>query len=725
IIAEAVTPRLSLSFSSQDSESLDRCIQTALSTLYPPFQATSSTVLYQVLNVVESCYRGDSLRYLIQFLLPAKQFLVNLQQNACVQYCGLLFPHEGWPLCIHEKVVVQLCPLDHRLLRPGDFYLLVSPPAAVAVPSRAHRASCRSVQEVLEIALRSLFSMAWLDSVNRERQQRGASRLERCLLYAQGDVFRVPWEDLVYPQFISRPRTSPKEDKNSPVKDGDVAFSLSEGDGSEEEYVELTDIPLPRFSPQKGSLTQFISLQLHTRTSTHTPQNAPTASNTLQKALTASHTPQNAPQNAPTTSHTPQNAPAVTDALQNAPTASHTPQNAPTTSHAPQNAPAVTNALQNAPTASQTPRCAPTATHTPQSAPAVSHTPQNALAAKHTPTNTSGTTYFSCPEVSSHTRLSQEPSAPFLTPISPTSSSSFSYFSAPSEVVGSCNCQEECWTQEEQIEGIDSGSSVKRNTEYREKGEEDMELKEQRQVEKEEEREAGEWVEGQKRKHEMFVSDSEGEEREEQLECQRGDDLLLYTDTAEEEDEDTTEETATGNGEEVDAELEEDGAKEEVEVEEEVQVRILHQIQERRQEEQVMKEHEREGGQEREGEERGGEQTHIEENIHSCMNKHCEGPYSGKNTPKTCTEHSYIEKNKEQTHFEEYYCENRAPHTYCEGSGPAVMDPGSVWNEPAESGSEQEEDKKKEEEIGGGGAAEFQTEGTEARFLLCLSCFSF
>ncbi|XP_037619259.1 puratrophin-1 isoform X5 [Sebastes umbrosus] len=315
-----------------DSESLDRCIQTALSAIYPPFQATSPTVLCQVLSVVESCYRGDGLRYLIHFLLPAKQLLANLQQDACLQYCGLLFRHEGWPLCVHEKVVVQLCPLDQRLLRPGDFYLLVSPHAAAVPPPPppppppplAHGASCKSAvgssprlllcsvsaggrhveqQEVSEIALRSLFSMAWLDSVNGERERRGAPRLERCLLSSHGDVFRVPWEDLVYPQFISRPRTSLKEDKESSVKDGDVLISTShnpsgdtnpsrqevkllqsaassEGEDSEGEYVELTELTelteLPRFSPQKGSLTQSISLQHRARTST--PHTANTAS---------------------------------------------------------------------------------------------------------------------------------------------------------------------------------------------------------------------------------------------------------------------------------------------------------------------------------------------------------------------------------------------------------------------------------------------------------------
>ncbi|XP_022605688.1 puratrophin-1 [Seriola dumerili] len=282
--------------SSDDSESLDRCIQTALSALYPPFQATSPTVLFQVLNVVETRYRGDGLRYLLHFLLPAKQLLHRLQQHASVQ-CGV-----GWPLCVQEKVVVQLCPLDQRLLRPGDFYLLVSP---AAPPLRPHGTSCRSCiasssprlllcsvsagsryveqQEVSELALLSLFSMAWLDSVNREREQRGASRLERCVLSANGDIFRVPWEDLVYPQFISRPLTALKDDTSRDLcrdinsrheelrpsaPKTDQSAASSEADDSEGEYVELTELPLPRFSPQKGSLTQSISLQHRARTST-------------------------------------------------------------------------------------------------------------------------------------------------------------------------------------------------------------------------------------------------------------------------------------------------------------------------------------------------------------------------------------------------------------------------------------------------------------------------
>uniref|UniRef100_A0A4W6CVR1 Pleckstrin homology domain containing, family G (with RhoGef domain) member 4 n=1 Tax=Lates calcarifer TaxID=8187 RepID=A0A4W6CVR1_LATCA len=453
-----------------DSESLDRCIQTALSALYPPFQATSSTVLCQVLNVVESCYRGDGLRYLLHFLLPAKQFLQNLQQHACLQYCGLLFRHEGWPLCIHEKVVVQLCPLDQRLLRPGDFYLLVSPGAAPP-PPRAHSVSCRSSvtssprlllcsvsagnhrhveqQEVSEIALRSLFSMAWLDSVNREREQRGASRLERCVLSTNGDVFRVPWEDLVYPQFISRPRTALKDNKESSVKDGDMLINMShdlsrdtnssrqeevkllpsstktdqspassEAEDSEGEYVELTELPLPRFSPQKGSLTQSISLQHRARTGTNT---APTAQ-TLSAAT--AHTPHSTHTHSAASAHTPHSTHTHYAA------SAHTPHSTHTHSAA--------------------------SAHTPHS------THIHSAATTHTPKTTNTHSTRSCVEVSSHTELcsklieenlNQDCRPVILTPISPTTSSF-----APPEVMGTVCIQSEQQMSQEQTEGLSSES---------------------------------------------------------------------------------------------------------------------------------------------------------------------------------------------------------------------------------------------------------------------------
>ncbi|XP_071900012.1 puratrophin-1 isoform X6 [Anas platyrhynchos] len=300
-----------------DSESLDGCIQSTLSALYPPFEATAATVLCQVFDVVEKTYRGDGLRYLIDFLIPAKHILQCIQQDACVQYCGLLFRHEGWPLCIHEKIVVQLASIDWRILKPGDFYLQVVPylKKSPRIVLKCLAKDKHNVEEVVipEVSYTSIFTLEWLSTINGERM---GIALENCLLTTDDKIFRVPWDNVVNPEFINKPkvienniitpetaeepsalclpmdhaeRSSPDLESQylqelSPNRDNLVSSpapqlgetlvngvctnAVPEEDlksDIEGEYVELAEVSLPCFGPQTGSLTQSVPLSYLTQ----------------------------------------------------------------------------------------------------------------------------------------------------------------------------------------------------------------------------------------------------------------------------------------------------------------------------------------------------------------------------------------------------------------------------------------------------------------------------
>ncbi|XP_055759067.1 pleckstrin homology domain-containing family G member 4B isoform X2 [Salvelinus fontinalis] len=188
----------------KDSESLDSCIQSTLSALYPPFSATASTVLWQLFSVVERQYRGDGLRCLIDFLLPAKRILQRIQQETCVRFHGRLFYHEGWPFCINEKVVLQLAPLHKVRLKQGDFYLQVVPLGrkAAKLVIKCLSASGQAIAEipVPESMYGSVFTADFLQNVTRERN---LHPLQNWLLTTGTVVYRTPWKNVVNPLFVS------------------------------------------------------------------------------------------------------------------------------------------------------------------------------------------------------------------------------------------------------------------------------------------------------------------------------------------------------------------------------------------------------------------------------------------------------------------------------------------------------------------------------------------
>lgn len=111
--------------------------------------------------------------FLLLLTLIYIPFYLCLLFMAQSQYLGCLFLHSGWPLCLGEKVVVQLSTLDWRLLRSNDFYLQVVP-FSTRCPRLALKCLApggRTVQEILvpESQHPLVFTSEWLHSINKER----------------------------------------------------------------------------------------------------------------------------------------------------------------------------------------------------------------------------------------------------------------------------------------------------------------------------------------------------------------------------------------------------------------------------------------------------------------------------------------------------------------------------------------------------------------------------
>uniref|UniRef100_A0A8C4VDF7 Pleckstrin homology and RhoGEF domain containing G4B n=1 Tax=Gopherus evgoodei TaxID=1825980 RepID=A0A8C4VDF7_9SAUR len=203
-----------------DSESLDTYTQNTLSALYPPFEATAATVLWQLFSIVEKLYRGDGLRCLIDFLVPAKRVLQCIQRETCAKYTGLIFYHEGWPLCIHEKVVVQLASLHRVRLKPGDFYFQILPAGkqSAKLVLKCLSQHGQGMEEVIvpETMYGCVFTAEFLENVNCERE---SVPLQSCLLTTGPAVYRTPWKNIVNPIFVPTAETILHNYSSSPFLD--------------------------------------------------------------------------------------------------------------------------------------------------------------------------------------------------------------------------------------------------------------------------------------------------------------------------------------------------------------------------------------------------------------------------------------------------------------------------------------------------------------------------
>ncbi|XP_075685408.1 rho guanine nucleotide exchange factor 40 isoform X2 [Rhinoderma darwinii] len=110
-----------------------------------------------------------------------------------------------WPLCLGEKILIQLSSLPWHFLKPGDFYLQVVPylecfPRLVL---KCLSQDGSSVQEIVvpEASHSFLFSAEWLNSINKDRS---SVRLENCLAAVEEKVLRLPWSEVIYPRFIHK-----------------------------------------------------------------------------------------------------------------------------------------------------------------------------------------------------------------------------------------------------------------------------------------------------------------------------------------------------------------------------------------------------------------------------------------------------------------------------------------------------------------------------------------
>ncbi|CDQ76534.1 unnamed protein product [Oncorhynchus mykiss] len=190
-------------------ESLDSSIQSALSALFPPFEVTAPTVLSQLFRTIEERFHGDALHCLLDFLIPSKHLLESVQQAACAAYSDVLFRCEGWPLCLRDRTVIQLAPLNPLLLRPGDFYLQVEPfgeQAARIVLKSLLEEGCHEVEEtpIPDTTYPYIFTLDWLREVNDGRH---GTPLSHCLLSTDQGVMKVPWAQVAIPEFLVKHKT--------------------------------------------------------------------------------------------------------------------------------------------------------------------------------------------------------------------------------------------------------------------------------------------------------------------------------------------------------------------------------------------------------------------------------------------------------------------------------------------------------------------------------------
>ncbi|XP_006900238.1 PREDICTED: LOW QUALITY PROTEIN: pleckstrin homology domain-containing family G member 4B [Elephantulus edwardii] len=180
----------------EDREPFVTYVRSILSELYLPFEATAATVLGQLVNVAE----GQRPSEITDFVISARRTLQHLRQAACAQHPTCRALPEGWPLCVHGKVVVQLVALHRVRLRPGDFYLHVAAGgqhlARLVLTCLSQRGRDTEHITVPEAMYGQVFTGGFLEGVSAQRRR---APLQSCLLTTGTAIHRVAWRSITDP----------------------------------------------------------------------------------------------------------------------------------------------------------------------------------------------------------------------------------------------------------------------------------------------------------------------------------------------------------------------------------------------------------------------------------------------------------------------------------------------------------------------------------------------
>lgn len=173
-----------------------------------------------------------------------------------------MFRCEGWPLCLRDRVVIQLAPINPLLLRPGDFYLQVEPfgeqSARIVLKSllvqedlltqkdlvllagfRVQEGPAVEETPIPETSYPCIFTDTWLKEINEGRH---GNQLHQCVLSSDQGIVKVSWAEVINPEFLDRPKAK-IESKTSCTTAG-----LIQQDHSKEEPTSqfLVGMPFPK-----------------------------------------------------------------------------------------------------------------------------------------------------------------------------------------------------------------------------------------------------------------------------------------------------------------------------------------------------------------------------------------------------------------------------------------------------------------------------------------------